>query len=86
MKRIDAFPVSRETGYGDRGMSLRDYLAGQALASMFGAIMSASSATLKALMETAAERGDGKSLSPTLARMSYEAADAMLAEREKEQS
>ena len=62
-----AFPRQQhpgEYGYGEKGMSLRDYFAGQALAGLL-----------------APSEGEGKCA--YFAMMAYKFADAMLAEREK---
>ena len=71
-----AFPVPSDCPYtrfaGDYGMTLRDWFAGQALTGVLGN---------PATMEFMATKGDD--LCTTASRLSYEMADAMIAERDK---
>ena len=64
-----AFPHSRSDEYG---MTLRDWFAGQALASVMGTVQNANETT----------REDREPLWRMAAEMLYEMADAMLAARE----
>ena len=72
-----AFPVVAETGVGHaaafRGMTLRDWFAGQALVGLDNEDRSA-------IVSVAPERD----VAETMAHMAYRIADAMLAERERE--
>ena len=69
-----AFPVIAQSQVYSTGMTLRDYFAGQIIPS----ITSFS-------LEQPIERGDTKQIAAArYARIAYEIADAMLAEREKE--
>ena len=69
-----AYPCLDNDGYSlsmrDPGMTLRDWFAGQALVS-----------TMRIVTGMESEPGEG--MAQTFARRAYEMADAMLAEREK---
>lgn len=70
-----AFPVPQVTGTGSRGMSLRDWFAGQALEGLFAA---------EANPRTGVEVEPFNSKHcPWFAQLAYELADAMLKERSK---
>ncbi len=75
-----AFPVFPETGNGHaaafRGMSLRDYFAGQALTAM----VAGDGARMVAARD---ERYDETNWREIVASNAYDFADAMLAERER---
>lgn len=77
-KSGSAFPVSG----GYRGMSLRDWFAGQALAGNVAALSSDSYFMTLVKMAT----DNGMTMSQALATSSYAYADAMIAEREKEEN
>ena len=75
-----AFPApAYAANITDKGMSLRDYFAGQALTSVLD-----SSGDLQTYYDhVAGSKGDNNIPSPrAMAKYSYELADAMLAERE----
>ena len=76
-----AFPApAYAANITDKGMTLRDYFAGQALTSVLD-----SSGDLHAYYDyVAGSKGDNNIPSPrAMAKYSYELADAMLAEREE---
>ena len=76
-----AFPApAYAANITDKGMTLRDYFAGQALTSVLD-----SSGDLQTYYDhVAGSKGDNNIPSPrAMAKYSYELADAMLAEREE---
>lgn len=68
-----AFPTMTDGGYARGGMSLRDWFAGQALPAVL-----MDTAQVKAVADRM-----GICLTDAIAEVSYEVADAMLAERKK---
>lgn len=71
------FPIPGLEAYEEfKGMTLRDWFAGQALQGMLG-----DSKTLSALIQVHGMEGDGTRAS--IAEISYLLADAMIAERSK---
>lgn len=76
-KNPAAFACACENGHQE-GMSLRDWFAGQALAGYL-----ADSETIKAMKAEAKKRSCGANA--IIAEAAFEAADAMLAERERQQ-
>lgn len=68
-----AFPVHSAVGAGKDGMTLRDWFAGK--------VMAAAMTNAEGL--GAMDEDDRKSLFVMAAKISYEVADAMLAERNK---